>query len=389
MNLMDMVSTKAPSLPSRVFLYAQEKWGKTSWACYAPRPIFIMTKGETGLLPLLESGAVRETAHFPDDAKDWDTFQDYVRRVRDDDHNFASLVIDTNNGAGSLLSAWVLQHEFNGQTGGRSGFNSFGAGEKACERHWDEFLETLDQIRLKRRMSIILLAHSRIRQASNPLGEDYDQIRPEGIEKLWTKTHKWADVIAAGAYQHIVKDDKVLQKSKRVLYTSDTPAAVAGNRYSLPAVIDCGNNAQTAFKNFATALAAAKKNGKPAEAKPTESPSPAAASRPVEETPPAAPSEEVPDTEDGKGEPAEPASKEQRAEMAHLIAALGMHFGDPATIHEINTAASAKLEHIGDLIALDCEQAEALIAHLKPQLEAKQERSRKRQENKSAKESAA
>jgi hypothetical protein len=369
MGLMDRVTTKAPSLPSRVYLYAQEKWGKTSWACHAPKPIFVMTQGETGLLSLLESGGVPETAHFPDDAKDWDEFVAYVKAVRDEPHDRKALVIDTANGAEALLQAWVLANEFDGRTGGKQGFNSYGAGDKACVRHWDAFLDLLDDIRLRRNMSIVLLAHSKIRQASNPLGDDYDQIRPEGVEKLWGKTHKWADVIAAGAFRHVVKDDKVAQKSDRVLYTSDTPAAVAGNRYSLPPVIACGGDAKTSFGNFARALSAAKARGKQAD--PAPQPEAKRNPPPAEPTAPAP----APAAPDGDPEPEEaPAdgrcTPNQLEAVNDLLGRLGWKLESSKTLGWINAAVASRLTKPADVTDLTDDQAFDLIEALESQLAA-------------------
>ncbi len=265
MSLMSKVTTRAPALPSRIYLYAAEKFGKSSFATHAPRPIFIMTEGETGLLSLIESGRVPETAHFPDDARTWDQLIDCVQAVRDEEHDYKTLVLDTSNGAERLLVQHVCDTEFGGQMSGKEGYASYGKGDLATIPHWMRFLRLLDEIRIKRRMSIILLAHSRIRSVNNPEGSDYDQLRPEGVEKLWTLTHKWADVIAAGTFEVFVKDDKVRTGQKRVIRTGGSLAVVAGNRYSLPEVIPCGNDAKSAFTNFAQALAKAKANGKKQE----------------------------------------------------------------------------------------------------------------------------
>lgn len=259
MSLINQVVTCAPQLPTRIFFYAAEKWGKTSFACFAPKPIFIMTQGETGLITLLESGQVPETAHFPLACETWSDLQLCARSVLTDKHDFQTLVIDTSNGAERLLASQVLEQEFNSQVAGKQGYGSYGKGDQACIPHWMRFLQLLDEIRIKRRMHIILLAHSRIKSVNNPEGDDYDQLRPEGIDKLWTLTHKWADVIAAGTLKIAVKDDKVQGSvTQRIIRTANTPAVVAGNRYGLPTVIECGNSAQATWSNFQGAMKTAR-----------------------------------------------------------------------------------------------------------------------------------
>lgn len=271
MGLLDRVTTQAPAQPSRVYLYAQEKWGKTSFAAHAPKPIFLMTAGETGLLDLINYGQIAPVPHFPDDFKWWPDLLAAVRAVADEAHDYQTLVIDTANGAERLLADWVLREEFDGQMGGKNGYGSYGKGDLACIRHWGEFLRELDRVRGKRRMSIVLLAHSKIKSVNNPEGEDYDQLRPEGIDKLWPLTHKWASVIAAGTYRVAVKDDKAQGGRERVIRLQGNAAVVAGNRYGLPETVNAGGSPAAAFATFARELQKAKKaqaNGQPASPPP-------------------------------------------------------------------------------------------------------------------------
>src|SRR5262245_55584679 len=50
------VTTATRKLPNRVILHGVEGWGKTSFAAQAPKPIFLMTRGEDGLETLIDSG---------------------------------------------------------------------------------------------------------------------------------------------------------------------------------------------------------------------------------------------------------------------------------------------------------------------------------------------
>ncbi len=257
MGIMSAVRKTAPSQPARVYAYAAEKWGKTSWAAHAPEPVFVMTEGETGLLSLLEAGRVPDTSYLPE-CKTWDQLTATLRGIRDEDHTFKTCVIDTENGAERMLQSYVCEEYFNGLWNGKEGYNSYGKGDQTAMPLWSMFLGLLDEIRLKRRMSVLLLAHSKVKGVSNPTGKDYDQVRPEGVEKLWSLTHKWADAIVFGTWEMQIKDDKVTGQT-RILRTSGTAAAVAGNRYGLPEVIQCGTSAKSAWDNFQSALAKAKR----------------------------------------------------------------------------------------------------------------------------------
>jgi hypothetical protein len=110
-------------------------------------------------------------------------------------------------------------------------------------------------------MNIILLAHTKIKSVNNPEGDDYDQFRPEGIEKLWTLTHKWADVIMHGDFEMEFTDEKKVRTGDRIIRTTGSLSCVAGNRYGLPDVIRCGNSPEQGWRTFEQTLAVAKKKG--------------------------------------------------------------------------------------------------------------------------------
>jgi hypothetical protein len=89
--LLDRVQTRAKSLPSRVVIYAAEKMGKTSLACHAPKPIFLMSSGETGLLSLLDSGQVPETSYLPE-CRTFGELTRYIAALTEDAHDYKTAV---------------------------------------------------------------------------------------------------------------------------------------------------------------------------------------------------------------------------------------------------------------------------------------------------------
>lgn len=268
MSLLSAVTKDAPQLPSRVVMYAPEKAGKTSFACFAPNPIFLMTAGETGLLSLIEAGQVPPTAHFPDDFKTWGELQGAVRSLIKEQHDYKTLVLDTGNGAENLLAASVCEENFNGNW---ADYNDYGRGVRIAVPLWGKFLAALDVLRIDRRMSVIFLHHAAVKQTANPTGKDWDQHRPEAIDKMWGLTHKWADVIAFyGTRVTVNKEDKATGE-QRFLRCSPSAAIVAGNRYGLPDEITASAGAVNLWKAFATEMGKAKgKNRKAVESKPTQ-----------------------------------------------------------------------------------------------------------------------
>lgn len=289
MSLLASVTTAAPNLPSRVVIYSGEGMGKTSLGCFAPKPIFLMTRGETGLLSLIESGQVPPTAHFPADFGSWGELTGAVQALLRDRHDFGTLVLDTGNGAESMLMEHVCAgYPFNNDW---NEFASYGRGIAACVPQWNQFLTALDQLRVKRRMAVLFLHHAKVKSFSNPTGKDWDQWKPECQDKLWALTHKWADVIAYyGLKVKVNKDDKVQGDEVRFLRITPSAAIVAKNRYGMPDEITAPAGAANLWKAFATALGKAKSKGRqpePAET-PAAEPHPQPQQQPDPEPAPAA-----------------------------------------------------------------------------------------------------
>jgi hypothetical protein len=267
MSMLASVTTSAPNLPSRVVMYAPEKSGKTSWACHAPNPVFLMTAGETGLLSLIAAGQVPETAHFPDDFHNWHQLNKAVLELRDEKHDFKTLVLDTGNGAEQLLAASVCAESFDGDW---KAYSDFSRGATIAAPLWGKFLAALDELRVTRRMSIIFLHHAAVKTTANPTGKDWDQHRPEAIKQFWGLTHKWADVICFyGTKVTVNKEDKAVGE-QRFLRCNPSAAIVAGNRCGLPDEITAPPGAKNLWDAFAKEMGKAKAQAAKAKAPPAE-----------------------------------------------------------------------------------------------------------------------
>ena len=283
MSILASVTKTAKALPPRIVMYAGEKFGKTSFAAHSWNPVFLMTSGETGLIPLLESGRVPAVSHFPEDFKTWGTLMGAVTALRDDAHEYRTLVLDTGNGAELLCAASVCEDSFSGNW---SDYGSFGRGDALAVKEWMRFLGLLDVVRAKRRMAVIILHHAKVKTFSDPAGKSWDQWKPEAIEKLWGQTHKWADVILFGGFKvNVTRDDKAASES-RYLRSDASGAVVAGNRYGLAAEMTAAAGAANLWKVFADALGKAKGAGKTAPAASSATPAPATvpASPPADST---------------------------------------------------------------------------------------------------------
>jgi hypothetical protein len=245
-----------------------EGWGKTSLAAYAPKPIFLQTKGETGIETLIEALRLPETPHFPE-SQDWNSLLSAVDVLRTQEHEFRTVVIDALNGAERMCYEHVCARDFSGDWG-ELGFLAYGKGPEIALADWRILLNKLDDLRSSRKMTVFILCHTKVKSFKNPTGADYDRYQPDMNEKTWGLTHKWADCVLFGNFDVTVqgkggkeivdtsKKGKGMGGKQRILYTERDAAYDAKNRLGLPAEIDMGGSAAEGWSNFMSAVKAAK-----------------------------------------------------------------------------------------------------------------------------------
>lgn len=256
------IRVEGRKLPARLVLHGVEGVGKTSFGAQMPKPVFLQSKGETGLETLMEAGLIQKTPHFPE-IQSWQTALGALRALLSEDHDYKSLVIDALNGFERLCFEFVCASEFNNDWG-EKGFTGYQRGPEVSLSHWREFLSLLDQLRERKGMRILLLCHTKIQNFKNPEGADFDRYEPDLNRKTWSLTHKWSDAVLFVNFYQIVDDGssnktkgKVRGGQQRVMYTQRHGAYDAKNRFGLPEEIDFGNTPAEAWANFVQAM----KNG--------------------------------------------------------------------------------------------------------------------------------
>jgi hypothetical protein len=257
-------------LPNRYIVHAVEGLGKTSFGAQAPKPIFLQTRGETGLETLIDAKQLPDVPHFPE-SQTWEEMLGAIETLINEDHDFRTLVGDTLNGAERLCHEYVCHRDY-GDDWTKSGFASYNQGYEVSLPEWRRLLALLDTLREKRKMTILWLCHTKVKPFKNPEGADYDRYQPDMHEKTWSLTHKWADVVLFGNYSTTVRvtekeKDGTPRKGKgtggqqRILFTERTAAFDAKNRLGLAPEIDMGTNAPEAWANFIAAVKAGREAG--------------------------------------------------------------------------------------------------------------------------------
>lgn len=227
------VSRQPNRAPLRVLLYGVEGVGKTTFAAGAPNPIFI---GPEDGIPR----ALGEVPHFPVPEGGWSWLDvvDAVRALAQDGHEYQTLVVDTLD----WLEPLVLRHVVD--TAGVSSIEDvgggFGKGYVAAVDCWRALIAELEILRRTRRMAIVLLAHSNVRQFKNPTGEDYDRYELKLNAKAAGLWREWPDAVIFACHDDVASKDartkrvRGVSSGARVIRTVHHAAYDAKNRFGLP-----------------------------------------------------------------------------------------------------------------------------------------------------------
>ena len=205
-------------------VYGPHGLGKTTFGASAPSPIFILTEDGLGRL---------EVDHFPV-AKSYKDVQEALTALKGE-HDFQTVVIDSLDWLDNLI--W---EQINGQYEAKD--LAYGKGAVIAADLWRKVLEDLTALRAKG-MASILLAHCEIKRFDSPEVEPYERYQPKLQARSSALVQEWCDIVGFANYTTIVKSSDVgfnnkvsrgISTGERLLYTSEKPAYLAKNRYSLP-----------------------------------------------------------------------------------------------------------------------------------------------------------
>lgn len=257
------ISNKAEPKPTAAVIYGPPGVGKTEFAAHFADPIFLIDDQEDGINPLKAAGFVPADIPVLPAATSWGDVLDMLSFVASSPGiKNKTLVVDTIGGMERLDHKKVTEVDYKGKP---ALFTAYFQGEKAALPEWHEFLKLLDRIRIDKKMSIVLLAHSKVAIQKPSDSADYGMTVPDVSQPTWGATHKWADMILYCEYDVDVEKDKGDSRAKasggktRTMNTEHDAAFEAKNRFRLPPEISMGNSGKEAYNNLKTAIAEAKK----------------------------------------------------------------------------------------------------------------------------------
>ena len=238
MSLLNRIEHGRSARPPRLLLYGVEGIGKSSFAANAPRPIFIQT--EDGLDEI-------ECDKFPLST----SFADVVsalQALRSDSHDFQTVCIDSLDWLERLI--WDLVCQDFGVKSIEKADGGYARGYMHALTYWRELVSCLTDLRNRRSMAVILIAHSKVERVEDPLTPSYDRYSPRLHKHAGALVGEWVDAILFAHWKYRTRSEDAgfgrersiavpigAQGEDRVLRTVGSPAWVAKNRFGLAAEI--------------------------------------------------------------------------------------------------------------------------------------------------------
>ena len=225
---LDSITTGVDPKPPRIMIYGQEGVGKSTFAASAPKAVFIQT--EDGLSEI-------NTAKFPI-CTTYDEVIEQLKAIRDGEHEFQTLAIDSLDWLERII--WDRVCGDYGVKSIEKADGGYGKGFTYALTYWREVVKILNEIRLKRQMAIVLVAHAKVERFEDPEHPAYDRYQPRLHKAANSLICEWADAVLFATRR--MRIDSTTGRAapvgagggERVLRTNGSPAFNAKNRYSLP-----------------------------------------------------------------------------------------------------------------------------------------------------------
>ncbi|MDR1141453.1 MAG: ATP-binding protein [Planctomycetaceae bacterium] len=225
--------TGIQSEPFRLLVHGTEGIGKSTFAACAPEPVFVQTEDGLGQI---------DVPKFPL-AENYDTVVKNLSDLVTEKHDFETAVIDSVDWLEKLAVIKVLE-----MYKGKASIADidYGKGYAMLIPLFEKVLNLCNELRRKRRMNIIMIAHTKMEKVEDPSGSSYDQYAPRLDKRINGMIKEWADVIAFAT--HAIRKEEIKEGfdkrtvaktikqdgNTRIIFLESTPAIVAKSRYPLP-----------------------------------------------------------------------------------------------------------------------------------------------------------
>ena len=234
--------------PYRVMLYGVAGIGKSTWAADAENPIVIQTEDGNDQI-----GVDR----FPV-AKTFEEIVEAGKQLIAEDHEYKTVVIDSMDWLEKIIHE-ELCTEYGAKSIMDEDCKSFGYGKGfgLALPYFARVLKMCEILNSKKNMNVILLAHSEVKRHEDPRVEGYDRYQPKMHKSASSLITEWAEGVFFAGKEVVTRQvegtfNKKVTKGQdtgtRILYTEESPAYIAKNRWALPPMLPLNHAAFIAAK---------------------------------------------------------------------------------------------------------------------------------------------
>lgn len=228
MSLISSITKGREAQPPRIMIYGSEGVGKSTFAALAPNPVFVQT--EDGLSEI-------DCSKFPL-AKSFDDVVLQLQAVRDERHDYGTVVIDSLDWLERLV--WDRVCADYGVKSIEKADGGYGKGYVHALTYWRQIVSLLNDIRARKGMAVILIAHAAVERFEDPEHAAYDRYTPRLHKKACSLVCEWVDAVLFASRR--MRVDSTTGKAapvgadggERILRTNGSPACIAKNRFGLP-----------------------------------------------------------------------------------------------------------------------------------------------------------
>jgi len=207
--------------------------GKTSLATTFPAPLVVRTQGES-----IPRDIPRDQMPdvLPEELGTADNLWAVLKALRDEDHAYKTLVIDSCTGLEQLFVSDVLSQDTKAR-GINQALGGYGAGPAAVMAMHMRVRRAVEALRKERGMHTLFLAHADIARIDPPDSDGYSQYSLRLPGKSMAPYVDNVDLVGFLRQAVILKGEegakKAITSGDRVLVTYMTPATVAKNRFGI------------------------------------------------------------------------------------------------------------------------------------------------------------
>lgn len=225
--LLNQITRGKVESPHFILAYGPDGVGKSTLAAHAPDPVFIPVEKGTNNL---------DVARFPT-PKSYADVRNALIQLRDEKHNFKTVVVDTADHLEALIWRAVCEADPKSEGSIEKVGGGYGKGYTEALRTWREFGELCLDL-WNKGINVILLAHSEVKAFNDPYTpQAYDRYQVKVNAKAAAYLRELVEVVLFCNFQTLTteKDKKRgISDGTRVMFTERRASFDAKNRVGLP-----------------------------------------------------------------------------------------------------------------------------------------------------------